>query len=506
VTLPGPTTKRYAAYALGVLTAVNLLNYLERNAIFALFEPLKRDLNLTDGQLGWLGTAYVLVFSLASLPLGLLGDLRSRRGVIAGGIAVWSVATALSGLALGFRSLFLARALVGFGGAAAAAAAASLVADYFSGTRRALAMGIFMAGLAVGGVLGILVAGQLGALYGWRVAFLALGIPGFGLAALVLRLRDPTREAPHGSLRQELHAIGLGLTSMIRACAPAIAGLLLGAALAYFFDQRYGADSALDAAAFSAVAGLGLVWNIRLWILRSRRTGSIRDAGDEVIDAAADDLKRAFFTVLRTPTLVYVFLGGALISFGMNGLVAWAPTFISRTLGLSTAEASRLLGVAGLIAGTLGTLAGGWIADTLRRRYPSARVLVTAVSFMIGVPLAVWLLTLRDSRLFVPVFYAAFFFLTMYNGPLTATIFDVVPARIGTTVVGAYLLFIHIAGDSIAFPLIGSLSDRFGLDRAIYLLPAAALGGGLVVLAAGRWLVRDMRRAAEATTGTWPAA
>ena len=150
--------RRYGGYALAVLTATNLLNYLERNAIFALFEPVKRDLGLTDGQLGWLGTAYVLVFSLAALPLGLLGDLRSRRGVIAGGIALWSLGTALSGLAMGFTSLFVARALVGFGGAAAAAASASMVADYFSGHRRALAMGIFMSGLAVGGVLGILIA------------------------------------------------------------------------------------------------------------------------------------------------------------------------------------------------------------------------------------------------------------------------------------------------------------------------------------------------------------
>jgi MFS family permease len=116
--------RRQAGLALGLLTAVNLLNYLERNAIFALFEPLKKHLQLSDSQLGWLGTAYVLVFSLAALPLGLLGDLRSRRAVIAGGIALWSLATSLSGLALGFQSLFVARALVGLGGAAAAAASA----------------------------------------------------------------------------------------------------------------------------------------------------------------------------------------------------------------------------------------------------------------------------------------------------------------------------------------------------------------------------------------------
>ena len=84
----------------------------------------------------------------------------------------------------------------------------------------------------------------------------------------------------------------------------------------------------------------------------------------------------------------------------------------------------------------------------------------------------------------MPVFAAAFFFLTWYNGPLTAAIFDVAPARLSATVVGAYLLFIHLAGDAVAFPLIGLLSDRFGLDRAAYLLPSMSLIGGMVVSSA----------------------
>lgn len=494
---PSSSGSRYAGYALAVLTATNLLNYLERNAIFAVFEPIKRDLALTDAQLGWLGTAYVLVFSLASLPLGLLGDLRSRRAVIAGGIALWSAATSLSGLALGFTSLFIARALVGLGGAAAAAAGASMVADYFPGRRRALAMSIFMTGLAVGGVLGILLAGQLAALYGWRAAFLALGLPGFGLAALVLRLEDPTRPVPIGAVWRELRDFGFGVGSLVRATAPLLVSLGAAVAAGYLLDRRLGADSSTDAAVFGTIVGLGLIANIRLLQRIARRTDGPPPGpggGDAMVHAAVVDMTRAFQVVLRTPTLVYVFGGGALISFGMNGLVAWAPAFIVRTLGLSTAEASRMLGLAGLVAGTAGTLAGGWLADVLRRRLPAARVIVSAVGFLIGVPIAVWLLATPNEGQFVPLFYAGFFFLTLYNGPLTATIFDVVPARIGTTVMGAYLLFIHVAGDAIAFPLVGSLSDRFGLGRAIYLLPLGALLGGIVTLGAARTLVADQAK------------
>src|SRR6185503_18236202 len=99
----------------------------------------------------------------------------------------------LSGLVQGFGSLLFARAMIGLGGAMATGASASLVADYFPGKRRSLAMSIFMAGLAVGGVTGILLAGQLAHHYGWRVAFFTLGLPGFLVAALVLRIKDPTR-------------------------------------------------------------------------------------------------------------------------------------------------------------------------------------------------------------------------------------------------------------------------------------------------------------------------
>ena len=406
-----------ANYALWLLTAINLVNYLTRNAIFALFDPVKRDLSLTDAHLGWLGSAYVLVFSVASLPAGVIGDLGSRRVVIATGVALWSIGTALSGLAQDFGWLLLARSLVGLGGAAAATASAALVADYFPGRRRSTAMSIFMAGLAVGGVFGILLAGQLEHAFGWRAAFLTLALPGFFLAALVLRIPDPTRPA-----------------------TPA----------------KEGAEALL--AVFRELAGA------------TRR-------------------------ILSTRTLVAVFAGGALISFGMNGLVGWAPTFISREMALSPAKASLILGTYGLAFGIAGTVAGGLVADWLRTRVPGAKLITTAAGFFIGAPLLIWLLFIRDLNWFVPVFCAAFFFLTWYNGPLTAVIFDVTPKRIATTVSGAYLMFIHLAGDAVAFPLVGFLSDRFGLERAIIMLPIASLIGAAIVLSAVKALEGDTARA-----------
>jgi sugar phosphate permease len=196
--------------------------------------------------------------------------------------------------------------------------------------------------------------------------------------------------------------------------------------------------------------------------------------------------------VLATPTLVYVFLGGAFISFGMNGLVGWAPTYVSRELGLSPADASDLLGWRLLVFGVLGTLAGGALADWLRSRTHAGRILTITFGMVVGGALAVVLLLLREMTWFRPVFSASIFFLTFYNGPIAAVIFDVVPARIGATVAGAYLLFIHLAGDAIALPLIGGLSDRFGIERAVLLLPVVAMIGGLVVLLGARTVGRDM--------------
>lgn len=407
----------YAKYALWLLTAINLLNYLTRNAIFALFDPVKRDLGLTDTHLGWLGSAYVLVFSVASLPSGVIGDIGSRRVVIGVGVAMWSIGTCLSGLATDFVWLLAARSLVGLGGAAAATASAAMVADYFPGRRRSLSMSIFMAGLAIGGVLGLLLAGGLEHRYGWRVAFVVLGLPGFILTWMVWRLKDPTRPA-----------------------TPA----------------REGADAL--AAVFKELAGA------------ARR-------------------------ILSTKTLVAVFLGGALISFGMNGLVGWAPTFISRELQLSPAKASLMLGTYGLVSGIAGTVIGGFVADWLKPRVAGARLITTFIGFAVGSPLLIWLLYLRDMSVWVPVFCAAFFFLTWYNGPLTAVIFDVTPKRIATTVSGAYLMFIHLAGDAIAFPLVGGLSDRFGLEDAILVLPIAALIGAVIILSAVKALAGDTERA-----------
>jgi len=493
----GAPSRTYSWYGLGLLAFLNLLSFVNRNVIFALFDPIKRDLRLTDAQLGWLASAYVLVFALAALPFGLLGDLRSRRGVIAWGVVLWSACTLAGGFATDFGELLLSRALVGAGGAAFGAAAQSLAADYFPSRGRAVALGILATGITLGGVLGIWLGGRLEAAYGWRMALVSVSIPGFLLAGPAAHLRDPVRPPRIISIAAAWSELGMGLTAMVRQFLPLLIGLAVGGVLAFQLDRVYGADSKVDVAAFGAAVAIGLALNIRIWV---RRVAGAPSAGPSALARAFGELAASLTLVLRTRTLVYVFLGGAFISFGVNGLVGWAPTFMARELDLSIAKAAALLGSWGLIAAISGTVCGGLVADSLRRRTQTGRVLTVALGLLIGGPLTLWLLTVRDLSLFVPLFFAAFFFISWYSGPIAAVIFDVVPARISATVAGAYLLFIHLVGDTVAFPLVGALSDRFGLHRAVLVLPSVAIAGGIIILAATRTVERDMARA-EAESG-----
>lgn len=190
--LPAPSPG-YARYALGVLFTVNLFNYIDRQIIFGVFPLVQQDLTLSDAALGWLGSAFVIVYMLASVPLGVLGDRVARNRLIAAGVAVWGSATFLSGLARSYGQLFLARALVGIGEASYGPTATAMVSDYFPKLRRGLVNGLFNAAIPIGGAIGVALGGLVGSHFGWRTAFLVVGGPSLLLALLAWRLADPPR-------------------------------------------------------------------------------------------------------------------------------------------------------------------------------------------------------------------------------------------------------------------------------------------------------------------------
>lgn len=457
---------------------------------------------MTDQQLGWLGSAYAIVFSVGALFAGVISDLSSRRAVIAGGLALWSAFTALGGAVASYVQLFTSRALVGVGQSSYLPASQALLADYFPSKGRAQAMGIFWIGLALGGVAAVYLGGVLGTAIGWRLTLVAVGLPGLVFALFLGRLHDPAARPVPPMERHPAAKFRFSLRAAVRAALPLFVSLLLAAAaygsLALFEDLPPNADTL----AFGVIAGVGTVWSVFLWVrLAVRyqhlfRLGRPADLVDEMVDAAG--------VVLRTPTLIWLFLGGALTSAAMNTLVAWSTSYLQRELGMSLVEAGRQIGPVGLVAGILGSWSGGRLGDWLMERFAGGRVLASALGFLIGAPFCFWMLLVDSRALFGALFFVVVLFYTWYNGPVAAVLFDVVPREIAATVMGAYVFFIHIAGDAIALPVVGALSDRFGLRPALLSLPMVGLLGGVVLLFALFTVGRDMGRL-RSTADTPPA-
>ena len=177
---------------LALLLSVNILNYIDRQIVYALLPLISLDLRLSDAQAGSLASAFMIVYMLAAPPIAWLADSRGRKPWIAGGVGIWSLATGMAGLASGFGSLFFSRAAVGIGEACYGAISPAFVAERFPLERRGSALAIFSLAIPVGSALGYAGGGKLGELLGWRHAFWVVGLPGLLLAALCLLLpNDP---------------------------------------------------------------------------------------------------------------------------------------------------------------------------------------------------------------------------------------------------------------------------------------------------------------------------
>ena len=183
-----------ALFALVILTLMNMLNYIDRWVPSAVKDLFKADLSLTDAETSWPLSAFIVVYMIASPIFGAMAERRSRKLLIAFGVASWSLATAAAAFATGFKTLLLARAAVGIGEAAYATLAPSLLADFYPPERRNKVFTLFYVATPVGSALGFVLGGALGH-FGWRTAFLAVGLPGLLVAGLALMMKDPVRGA-----------------------------------------------------------------------------------------------------------------------------------------------------------------------------------------------------------------------------------------------------------------------------------------------------------------------
>jgi MFS transporter, Spinster family, sphingosine-1-phosphate transporter len=212
---------------LWTLLIVYIFNFLDRQIVTILAEPIKRDLGLSDTQLGLMtGLAFALFYAILGIPIARYADrpAANRVGLISVSLILWSGMTALCGVAQNFSQLLLARVGVGVGEAGCTPAAHSLISDMVPIERRASAIAFYGLGIPIGALLGMVIGGFLADTVGWRRAFLAVGLPGLGLAAFVwLVLHEPR----HGSI-----------ATALRATAPAAPQLSVRQALAAVLGSR----------------------------------------------------------------------------------------------------------------------------------------------------------------------------------------------------------------------------------------------------------------------------
>lgn len=186
---------RHRYYVLFLLTLTLLFSVADRLVLSILLEDIKRDFSLTDSQLGLLaGLAFTLFYVMAGFPIARIADRANRKNIVAAALTFWSFMTVLCGLATGFWSLFLARIGVGMGEGGSGPPSQSIMADYFRPNELARAMGVLTLGSTLGTAMGLMAGGVLASLYGWRMSFILLGIPGMILGLILfLTVREPPR-------------------------------------------------------------------------------------------------------------------------------------------------------------------------------------------------------------------------------------------------------------------------------------------------------------------------
>jgi MFS transporter, Spinster family, sphingosine-1-phosphate transporter len=432
VAIDSPAARRAARYALAILTLINLFNYLDRWIVASVVESIKKSLGLSDTELGLVGTGFIVVYTLTSPLFGALGDRRKRPPLIALGVAVWSVATALAGFARGFMSLFIARSGVGVGEAAYGTIAPALLADSFPIERRGRVLAVFFCAIPIGSAAGYILGGLVDQHYGWRAAFFIAGVPGVLLSLLVLLVKDP----PRGS-----HDVG-------------------------FRASEVGS--------------------------RESETDNIDSSSDPRPPTPAPRWSATYRDLFRNRPFILTALGYGAYTFALGGLGFWMPAFLERVRGMPRSEATVTFGTIALVTGFIGTFAGGWLGDFFLRRSKQSYLWVSGIATLIAAPAAFIAVSNPHRSIYLPAIAIAEVFIFMCTGPVNSAIINAVKPGERATAVGLSVLVMHVVGDIPSPPLIGAVSDHYhSLERAFMLVPLAIVIAGVIWMYAA-WQGREV--------------
>jgi MFS family permease len=189
----GKPTGGQAGFAFTVLLVVNVLNYADRYVLSAILPSIKHDFNMTDFQGGLLISSFLIVYAVATLPLGVWADRGIRKNIVAFCVGLWSIATSLAGFTQNLFQLFSMRAILGIGEAGYAPASLSLLGDFFSKAHRGRVLSYWSIGTLIGAAIGVALGGRVADTLGWRWAFYIVGVPGIIAALLAWRIKEPER-------------------------------------------------------------------------------------------------------------------------------------------------------------------------------------------------------------------------------------------------------------------------------------------------------------------------
>lgn len=442
-------------YVFSVMFGISFLNYLDRNVLTGAAAVVGRELGFGNDGIGYIASAFLVVYTLATVPLGIWADRAKRKNVVAICVAVWSVATALTALASNFTTLFLSRMVLGIGEAGYFPAGTALMSDYFSREKRSRIMSWWSVGQLVGILFGFVIGGEVAGIFpgSWRLAFIFTGIPGLILAFTAFRLREPRRNEA---------------------------------------DEE----------------------EIALYPSTVARVAEIEEPPHTL--PMTSKVWSQFGLLLQIKTLVVLIVMQIFAFFVLGVNVVFLPTYLQQkdTFGLSSGSAGLFSGAVIVLAGLAGTVIGGYMADLLNRRHQGARILVCGIGFLLSAPAFAIAITSRSFGLFSAFFVITTLLLTIYTGPSTAATQDVVPSALRASAVAVSLLIAHLLGDAFAPTLVGKLATTFDpnssfdfnhlltgqyLSHALLITctPALVLAG-LIGIFGARWMKSDVAAAEEA--------
>ena len=397
-----------AWYAVGVFAVVLMLNFLDRGILTLLVEPIKKDLDLSDQQIGLLiGFAFVVFYALLGLPIARLVDSKSRRLIVGIGVATWSFATATCGLARSFAQLFIARVGVGIGEACNGPATFSMMADLFPPRLLPRAIAVLNLGFVAGTGIALVIGGTvihflsttervlplIGTVKPWQLTFMIVGIPGVLIALLLATVKEPLRRGRLGTLAA-----------------------------------------------------------------RERKALPVRDV--------------AHFIRENGRTYLPMFIGLAFNSVLSFGNQTWIPTFFVRTFGWSAAEAGITNGIIICCTAPIGLFVGSSLAEWFAKKgYADANLRVVLISMLIHIPGYVIAPLVTDPHLAMALVGFNFMVGMLCPGPQNAALQIITPNEMRGQITALFLFIFNFIGYGLGPSFVALLTDQvFGEANLRYSL------------------------------------